>query len=1169
MLKRTIVAALLVCVACGETPQPEPQPAPDTQAPTLGALQVSPTRARAGQTITVTFTADEPVTAWVRVAGRTADCPANAGMAIECQFNTSGQESEGAVPVEVLARDAAGNEAQATSTVTLDFTAPSTTLGDVADDGQPSRQLTFTADEEGAVFECSRGASPFAPCTSPWELVDLHDAVHHLQVRAVDLVGNVEPSPPWIEVTVDTTPPAVVFEAVPLEVTSRAYTRFAFSASEEGCTFACRLDLADFQPCTSPTEFTVTEGEHTFEVRPTDRYGNTGEAALFAWELDLTPPLTTIVQAPPALGNQTEVQIHFTASEPASFECSLNGSGTTPCQSPWVLTGLAEGFYQARVRATDRAYNVELVPAEVGFELDLTAPSVSFTTTPLPVSTSTSATFAFEASEPEATLECALDAAPFAACTSPVGLEVSEGSHTFRVRATDPAGNVGTTVDFTFEVDLTAPVPPMVVQPDPSAFANSTPTLAWAAIPDAVSYTFELSVSETFATVDRTVPGLTQPWWVAQPALRAGRYFFRVSATDAAGNGSGWSAPGQFEVEAWRFLAPTPTGTVIQSVTCVDAQRCWFSGTGALMRTEDGGATFIRSAAVPVGISNIVRVDAQTLIAGGATRTLLRSTDNGRSFWSVQQPAGLTATQPFNRVAFAANAPVGYAVATSGTIIKSTDGGASWIKLTPPASTQSLLDIHIIDLVGDQVAVVGNGGTFWRTGDGGATWSVESLGTADQLQSVHFVNPQLGFVGAAGRVYRTADGGQSWLAVPTASHPWLFNPSARNIAFWDTARGVLVTGGSEPQFTADGGLTWTNAAAPDWRVMSNLFLLPGGLGYAVGNSGAVMKTNDYGASWTPASGSEGQPPFLASWDFRAISTVGASTAFFFGTSGIAARTNDGGQTFQTLVVDPVDTSEVYASSFVDASEGWVAGQLTSWATGLPTGRALLARTGNGGQSFTTLDASALPAGLTSVNGVHFLSSAVGVAVGNASAVMRWNPVTSTFDPDLVTDASGAALPGTRVFNAVSLPDAQTGFVVGNGGDILRYDAVAGRWEREVSGTTQNLLGVAALDAQTAIAVGTNTLLRRSSTGWANIPLPANPYGTGTVSLQKVAFVDANIGYAVGTQGAIYRTDDGGLTWTGQWVTARTSIYAVAPVGAQQAFLGGAGRSILWTEVGGF
>jgi hypothetical protein len=58
--------------------------------------------------------------------------------------------------------------------------------------------------------------------------------------------------------------------------------------------------------------------------------------------------------------------------------------------------------------------------------------------------------FSFTASEP-ATFECRLDGGGFVACTSPVSYAgLVPGAHTFDVKATDAAGNVGSLVSYTW-----------------------------------------------------------------------------------------------------------------------------------------------------------------------------------------------------------------------------------------------------------------------------------------------------------------------------------------------------------------------------------------------------------------------------------------------------------------------------------------------------------------------------------------------------------------------------------------------------------------------------------------------------------------------------------------------------------------------------------------------
>jgi hypothetical protein len=73
---------------------------------------------------------------------------------------------------------------------------------------------------------------------------------------------------------------------------------------------------------------------------------------------------------------------------------------------------------------------------------DTTPPETSIDSGPSGTVASSSASFTFSSSEDGSTFACSLDGAAFSTCTSPrdyTGL--ANGSHTFQVQATDPAGN--------------------------------------------------------------------------------------------------------------------------------------------------------------------------------------------------------------------------------------------------------------------------------------------------------------------------------------------------------------------------------------------------------------------------------------------------------------------------------------------------------------------------------------------------------------------------------------------------------------------------------------------------------------------------------------------------------------------------------------------------------
>jgi hypothetical protein len=92
---------------------------------------------------------------------------------------------------------------------------------------------------------------------------------------------------------------------------------------------------------------------------------------------DVTPPDTTIDSGPSGTTASTQATFAFSASEPATFECRLDGAAWTACTSPAAFSGLAEGTHTFEVRAIDAANNVDGSPATRSWIVDLTPPSAA------------------------------------------------------------------------------------------------------------------------------------------------------------------------------------------------------------------------------------------------------------------------------------------------------------------------------------------------------------------------------------------------------------------------------------------------------------------------------------------------------------------------------------------------------------------------------------------------------------------------------------------------------------------------------------------------------------------------------------------------------------------------------------------------------------------------
>ena len=273
--------------------------------------------------------------------------------------------------------------------------------------------------------------------TSPLVLSDLELGAHTLQVRAVDLAGNTDASPATSTWTVvaDTTAPDTTITAGLSGLNVSLSGTFEFTGSDdttlpEDLEFECSFDEAAFEPCSSPEEVQDLEvSAHSFAVRAIDAAGNVDPTpAVLEWTtVDSTPPESVISASPPASTPATTALFSFSSSEAGStFECALDAAALAPCTSPVNLTGLTVGPHTFTVIAIDAAGNQDPTPASFAWTVtpppDTTPPETTISASPPASTPTTTASFSFTSSETGSTFQCALDAAAFAACTSPVNL---------------------------------------------------------------------------------------------------------------------------------------------------------------------------------------------------------------------------------------------------------------------------------------------------------------------------------------------------------------------------------------------------------------------------------------------------------------------------------------------------------------------------------------------------------------------------------------------------------------------------------------------------------------------------------------------------------------------------------------------------------------------------
>lgn len=248
------------------------------------------------------------------------------------------------------------------------------------------------------------------------------------------------------------------------------------------------------------------------------------------------------------------------------------------------------------------------------------------------------------------------------------------------------------------------------------------------------------------------------------------------------------------------------------------------------------------------------------------------------------------------------------------------DGGDHWTQGRVPSSPGSLEGVSFYD--SNHGWAVGSGsagaGALLRTADGGASW-VESTppdAKSNPLQAIHFNNTTDGWAVGLNIVLGTTDGGTTWVAHTLQRGG--YGTYLEDIGFTDSMHGFAV-GGDHPLHdetfplllvTSDGGQNWS-AAALDHEssgALRAIDIVSPNLIYVGGDNGLLLRSTDGGMHWDKAAqltvqgplgtGNPGMAPTLAHVLFLNPDHGWVANPFLGDhAAGALCATTDGGQTW--------------------------------------------------------------------------------------------------------------------------------------------------------------------------------------------------------------------------------------------------------------------------------
>jgi len=471
----------------------------------------------------------------------------------------------------------------------------------------------------------------------------------------------------------------------------------------------------------------------------------------------------------------------------------------------------------------------------------------------------------------------------------------------------------------------------------------------------------------------------------------------------------------------------------------------------------------------------------------------------------------------------------------------------------------------ILQFVDAQNGWAGNLDCLLHTSDGGSSWEVQlnfegsASGTGElqdyQIRSANFINPSIGFLNVYDTEYqhytfKTTDGGKHWTKYKIVGSG-ISNGDIDNMDFIDSQIGFAKYNFKNIIKTIDGGKNWTiiytNASLRNPHFSSEM------VGYLFEGSTKCLTTKDGGNTWSPINiessyfqvlHSKGGKTWIGtaeglyisgdvdgSWlkvsetmtfgNWSKLQMVNKQEGFYYSdgsNTALCFLTKNGGK----------DWEEVFNGaniiSFVDLNTGWIAKNVL--------GSPVLYKVSNQATEFSTLTPDEL-------RGVQVISNNEVLVIGKNGLIIRSADSGKTWS--IIRDLYGKALIDVCFANSNNglIIGTHTPDDLGTRGFVAKSTNNGQKWEVIKDFIADNPEYQQFVNDETAW-IRTLTFVGQTyrfntyskmyisnnfGNTWTDTTLTGVPFGR-----RKMRFADNTLGFMNDNNG-LYKTDDGGITWT--------------------------------------
>jgi len=299
-----------------------------------------------------------------------------------------------------------------------------------------------------------------------------------------------------------------------------------------------------------------------------------------------------------------------------------------------------------------------------------------------------------------------------------------------------------------------------------------------------------------------------------------------------------------------------------------------------------------------IAYNSICYAGMRTLFIVGDSGSLLKSVNGGDSFIKLNPP-GLG---DLYSVSFQ-NPDTGYLCGNSNLIMVTNDGGEQWVDKSTYWFTNVYsvfaMPQNAVYAVGDRTGCLPPGGTnpcgeILKSPDGGSSWNIDFSNTLNTLFSVYFPSADTGYVVGDYSTFCAYNGsGWSWqVSSPLTTLSSVHSPHA------GTAYAVGYDGSVWK--TTNSGISWNSIPTGlPVKSLGSVWFTSESTGYISGETGSIMKTTNGGTSWTALN--TGTSEWLFSLVFSS-----PDTGFAVGTHETILRTTDAGITWNKVIMSTVN-----------------------------------------------------------------------------------------------------------------------------------------------------------------------------------------------------------------------------------------------------------------------